>query len=81
MRPALCGANDLRASWPSSSVKMATPRLREVVSKTKMEDDRGNHPKSTSCLYNHIHIYQRETEGRREEGEEGGEGEIRWIKV
>lgn len=69
-----------RASWSSSLVKMIAPRLREVVSKTKMEDDKENHSKSTSCLYNGIHIPERDRGQKGGRGRRRG-GEIRWIKV
>lgn len=58
---------DLRASWPSSLIKMATPRLRKVVSKTRIEDNRGNHSKSKPFLP--LFIYTRETQ--RAEGKKG----------
>lgn len=52
------------------------PRLKDLVSKTKMESDRRNCPKSTSCLHKHIHICQRETERGWRDGGRNGRGRL-----
>lgn len=64
---------DLRASWPSSLIKMVTPRLREVVSKTKKIIEETIQSQNHSCLYSYIPERDRGQKGRRGRGEGRGD--------